>query len=339
MSGLEFDLPAVVPAGLVAYAISRDVPPEEVFAATGLNAEMLSDPEKPVRATVMMPLWRFLLDRFPGEPITLKMAEGLDISYLGLAGQIIRHSPTLRSATERTLRYQRLYDPALFSTIAERGGQVTFTIGHVEEVRQLGTPIEFMAAATLHYIRQLLGERVSLLETRLETQPRGDVAVYERYFGGPVHFGQTSTAMVMDAKLLDRPIIGADPTALRYLSAYADGLLAKTPEQELSLADRVRRAIDRGVIEGDLEPEAIAKHLAMSPRSLQRHLAAEGLSFQSLCDEVRSKTALRLLSQVSTPIQEVAFVLGYQDVPSFYRAFKRWTGKTPAEARRALQAS
>jgi AraC-like DNA-binding protein len=99
----------------------------------------------------------------------------------------------------------------------------------------------------------------------------------------------------------------------------------------------VRRAVERGLVEGGVEAEQIAKRLAMSPRSLQRHLAASGLSFQTLCDEVRHRSALELLRESATPIQEVAFVLGYQDVPSFYRAFKRWTGKTPAEVRRELQ--
>src|SRR5262245_5960343 len=111
MTGLDFEIPSIVPAGLVAYALSRGVSPEEIFPAVHMNAEMLSDPERPVRAAVMMPLWRFLLGRFPGEAITLQMAEGMDYEFLGLAGQIIRHSPTLRVASERTLRYQRLYDP------------------------------------------------------------------------------------------------------------------------------------------------------------------------------------------------------------------------------------
>lgn len=338
MSALDFEIPAVVPAGLCAYAISRDVPPDELFAATGLSAEILSDPERPVRAAVMMPLWRLLLERFPDEAITLQMAAGMDLSFLGLAGQIIRHSATVREATTRVLRFQRLYDPGLFTTYGESDGRLTYGIGHVEEVRQLGAPVEFMAAVTLTCLREMVGEQVPVLEASLETQPRGDPSEYVRFFGGPVRFGQPQTFLVFDAELLDRPVRGADPHVLRYLSAYADGRLSQLPVEDpsLSLIDRVRRALERAMVEGDAGPSAVARSLAMSERTLQRRLAAEGSSFQSLIDDVRHQSALKLLSRAETPIQEVAFVLGYQDVPSFYRAFKRWTGKTPAEARRAL---
>lgn len=339
MAGLDFDLPAVVPAGLVMFGMSRGVPPEELLGAAGLTPDVLDDPERPVRAAVMMPLWRALLDRFPDEPITLQMAATMDFEFLGLAGQVVRHSPTVRAATERTLRYQRIYDPGFYSTLTERNGRLTYAIGHVDEVRKLGAPVEFMLAVSLHYLRQLAGERVNALEAHLETQPRGNPDAYEAYFGGPVKFGQPQTLIVLDARVLDRAVPGADPSVARYLTAYAEELLSKKPdrEPELPIVDRVRRALERGVLQGDVEPEAIARQLAMSTRSLQRHLAAAGSSFQSLCDAVRKEAALKLLRESQSTIHEVAFVLGYQDVPSFYRAFKRWTGETPAELRKRLR--
>lgn len=337
---LDYDIPAIVPAGLVAYAVSRGAPPDEVFRAVGLAPAALADPENPVRAHVMMPLWRLLLDRFPGEAITLEMAEGTGLSFLGLAGQLIRHSPNVRIGIERTLRYQRLYDPALSSTFNVSGRGGTFTISHVDEVRRIGVSLEFMAAVALTCLRQLVGERIGVVEVQLESSPRTDPAHYERWFGGPVRFEQPQTALVIDPALLERPVIGADPQVLRYLSAYADGLLAQRPETErhLPLPERVRAAIERGVLEGDVAPQAIARRLGMSTRTMQRHLAASGLRFQAICDQVREQLALKLLREPTTPIHEVAFALGYGDVPSFYRAFRRWTGRTPADVRRDLAA-
>lgn len=340
MSGLDFELPAVVPAGLITWATARDVPFEDLLSATGLDPEMLADPERPVPARVMIPLWKLLLDRFPGEPVPLQLAETMSFEFLGLAGQVIRHSRTVRDAVTRTLRFQRLYDPGLFTTFDVSEGRVTYGIGHVEEVRALGAPLEFMAAVTVHYIRQMIGERVPAIEVSLETQPRCDREAYARYFGGAVRFGQPRTLVVIDAGLLDRPVVGADDSVLRYLSAYADQQLRQAPEIDpsLGLAERVRRALERGLLEGDAEPSVVARILAMSERTLQRRLAAEGTTFQSLQDQVRRETAMRLLARDETPIQEVAFTLGYQDAPSFYRAFKRWTGRTPAEVRRELRA-
>lgn len=329
----------MVPAGLFAWATARDVPLAALVEATGLAPETLLDPERPVPARVMIPLWQLLLARFPDEPVALQIAEGVDFAFLGLAGQVIRHSRTVRDAVARTLRFQRLFDPGLFTTLEETDGRVTYGIGHVEEVRALGAPLELMAAATVSYLRQMTGERLGAVEVALETRPRGDPEAYTRFFGGPVRFAQPHTCVVVDAAWLDRPVVGADPEVLRHLSAFAELRLGQLPDTDskLSLAERVRRALERGLLEGDAEPAAVARSLAMSERTLQRRLAAEGTSFQSLSDQLRKAAALKLLARAETPIQEVAFVLGYQDTPSFYRAFKRWTGQTPAEVRRALR--
>jgi AraC-like DNA-binding protein len=72
----------------------------------------------------------------------------------------------------------------------------------------------------------------------------------------------------------------------------------------------------------------------MSVRSLGRGLAAEGTSYRELLDQLRRETAARHLADDRVAIAEVAFLLGFADLSAFYRAFKRWTGRTPAEFRR-----
>jgi len=71
----------------------------------------------------------------------------------------------------------------------------------------------------------------------------------------------------------------------------------------------------------------------MSERSLQRRLADEGQTFDALLDELRHELALRYLADKTLAIAEVAFLLGYSEPSAFHRAFKRWTGKTPTQAR------
>jgi len=189
---LDYDIPSVVPAGLIHYAVGRGVPAHELFTALGITPAALQDPEQPVRAEVMMPLWRFLAARFQGEAFTLDMASRMDFSYLGLPGQLIRHSPTLQAALERTLRYQRLYDPALATSLERSGDHAAWCISHVEAVRRIGVSLEFMAAVTVHYLRALTGEHVQVVSVALEGEASGDPLVYTRYFGGPVRFSSAA---------------------------------------------------------------------------------------------------------------------------------------------------
>ena len=78
--------------------------------------------------------------------------------------------------------------------------------------------------------------------------------------------------------------------------------------------------------------------MRMSERTLQRNLGREGTSMQALLDELRHQLALRHLAEAKESIAEISFLLGFADVRAFHRAFKRWTGATPAAYRQARSA-
>ena len=77
--------------------------------------------------------------------------------------------------------------------------------------------------------------------------------------------------------------------------------------------------------------EALGRRLGLSSRTLQRHLQKEGTTFQRTLDEVRTELARHYLKQSSMSGAEISFLLGFEDPNSFFRAFQRWTGKTPRE--------
>jgi AraC-like DNA-binding protein len=100
------------------------------------------------------------------------------------------------------------------------------------------------------------------------------------------------------------------------------------PRETDFLAD-VRRAIADAIRDGDPRLARVAAKLAMSPRSLQRHLEEEGAVFKALVDDTRLRFALGYLRDRGHTLTEIAFLLGYSEVSALNRAFKRWTGVTP----------
>ena len=82
------------------------------------------------------------------------------------------------------------------------------------------------------------------------------------------------------------------------------------------------------------DPEAIARRLAVSLRSLQRKLADEGTSFAALLDETRSTLARGYLDEDRYSVSEITYLLGFAGVSAFSHAFKRWTGSSPSAYRR-----
>ncbi len=111
---------------------------------------------------------------------------------------------------------------------------------------------------------------------------------------------------------------------------------ARSAAAENAFLERVRDAMKRLVDERRFGVDDVAKELAVSPRTLQRRLERSGTTFGELSDAVRRDAALKHLRNPSVPIKEAAFRLGFSEPSTFYRAFRRWTGDTPANYRRAI---
>jgi AraC-like DNA-binding protein len=100
----------------------------------------------------------------------------------------------------------------------------------------------------------------------------------------------------------------------------------------------VQRALASRVAGGDTRIELIGRELGLAPRTLQRRLSDEGVSYQKLLDDARKTAAGQYLGRSSLAIGEIAYLLGYSEPAAFHRAFKRWYQATP-EAFRLLKGS
>jgi AraC-like DNA-binding protein len=134
--------------------------------------------------------------------------------------------------------------------------------------------------------------------------------------------------------LVASPSLAADPENLEHLLRECDLQLRRLQGGELSQRVRARLAKATGLMP-TLEVVAQAEHV--SKRTLMRHLAGEGQTYQGLLDEVRFERACWLLQQSDVTVETVANQLGYEDASNFGRTFKRWSGLTPSEFRRQLK--
>jgi AraC-like DNA-binding protein len=160
-----------------------------------------------------------------------------------------------------------------------------------------------------------------------------DTSEHERIFRAPIRFSAPVDALVLDTAQLESPVRDADPALRRVLEDYLEGLLPQTEPEDLLEAVRCR--VREGTHGRLPSIDAVAHALAMSPRTLQRKLSAQGTTYQELVTEVRKDLARQHLTDSRLSISEIAFLLGFSDVSTFHRAFKRWTQQTPSAFRRA----
>ena len=126
----------------------------------------------------------------------------------------------------------------------------------------------------------------------------------------------------------------ADAVALELARKQCDQQL-----DALSSGGRLVRSVRRLLWDRDgavRSPREVAKAVHMSPRTLRRKLAMQGSSLSSLLGTERRDKAMSLLRSSELSIEEMSVLLGYGSVQNFTRAFRQWTGETPAAFRRAL---
>ncbi|MBT8450382.1 MAG: AraC family transcriptional regulator [Deltaproteobacteria bacterium] len=150
-----------------------------------------------------------------------------------------------------------------------------------------------------------------------------------------LRFGSRSVGFEFPTAWLDLPIRGADPQLGQLLAEQAAAWLS-THEPTPRLADRVRLWLARNLRDSDAVASRLARDMKLSERTLRRKLSEEGTSIRELVAKARQARASELLGSTSAPLDAIAFELGFSSVGAFCRAFKRWTGCSPARYRAEL---
>ena len=141
-------------------------------------------------------------------------------------------------------------------------------------------------------------------------------------------FGAARYELVYEAGLPDLPIDSFNSRLRDYFDQACSELVAKLGAAT-SIVEQVRSKLIAAMDGSEISIEKTAKHLGLSPRSLQRRLADEGTAYNEVLTDVRAEFAKRYLSRGTVSASEVAYLLGFTEPPAFFKAFKRWTGMTP----------
>jgi AraC-like DNA-binding protein len=148
-------------------------------------------------------------------------------------------------------------------------------------------------------------------------------------------FGDSADAdeVVFSKMSQNMPIVSADRYLDELLIRYCEEALIYRGVGRGSFRSSVENAIVPLLPHGRARAAEISRRLGMSERTLARRLASERLTFVGVLNQLRQDLAKRYLKETDLSVSRVAWLLGYQEVSGFTHAFKRWTGRTPNQAR------
>jgi AraC-like DNA-binding protein len=309
-----------------------DVMPSEVLAAAGLSEHALDNPESKIPYRVMGRLLQVAAERTGCPHLGIEIGNSVRTASLGLLGELMRNSPTLRVALNDFALHQHLnaHGGAAYLLEAKRQAFFGYAIyqANVAGAQQI---YDGAATAALSLVCELAGKGcVSSLKVLLSRPEPKDLTPYRRSLGLRLLFNAEQTAVVMPLEMLDQPVAGADS---RLRLALENHVRALSYAGDLHTVAQLRRRLRVGLLKGRVSAIEMASEFGMSSRTLNRRLNAEGARFQEILDETRLEFVEQLLANTQLSISKIGAIAGYSDPSAFTRSFLRMAGVAPSEWR------
>lgn len=325
-------LPAVYALLLIDVAARWGISESQLLQPHGLHRQMLTSPTLRIPLETVNEIYRQALE-LTGEPaLPFYVGMQMKLSSHGFIGFAAMTADNVAQALELAERFISLRIMG-FTLRLERAGDTARLYLETELDLQ---PLRDGAVASLmiglgQMAQVITGETLfGVADINIPGHPRYEEL--HHILPAQIRYDRPYNRISFDAAYLDLPLIMADSSSMQ--------LAVEQCERELVAIGTTNRFVRqvRALIhregEGFRSVEAVADDLHMSERTLKRQLAQEGTTFSDILEDLRRKQAVRLLEQGQESIERIAERLGYSDVANFTRAFKRWTGTTPAQYRK-----
>jgi len=324
--------------GIVRLFESVGLNVSELFRDAGVDLDAVAQHDARFDPDRISTLWELAVARSGNPYLGLAMPDVAHPGSMDVIVHLMMTCPDLLTAIERFLRYLRIVsDAAEIELVREEGGHglTVRLIGGTRPVPR--ARVDFVVVTLLNIFRWLTGLNLRPVAVDFPYPEPPDLQPYRLAcrsplrFDAPIHCIHFAQADLLAPLPTANPALAlaSDRVAREYLSRLETGVIAP----------RVKEVVVRRLADGDPLRADIARELRLSERTLQRRLQDEGTSFHELVDATRREMAEQYLQSGRVALTETAYLLGFADQSTFFRACRRWFGTSPGEYRSRFNAS
>jgi AraC-like DNA-binding protein len=322
---------------VIMAAVDAGASLQDILVHSGLEPVLMTDPQ--ARITLEQ-RYRILetCERLTGD-IHLGLVAGQSASpmILGMAGHLMETSSTMREAMAGLVRFSVTFSSQIGFSAEEQDGRFSLNIEvtPVWEETSPGTvrvPVDLIVSSAVFLFKLLSGRQVKPLDVNYRYPSPGNTSTFTQVLRVAPNWQRPRNQVIFSSSDMDLPVIGHNPDLNLHFQRILEKQLAHV-QGEAGFAQEVYRVILQHYRFLLPRAQEVAAHLHMTPRTLQRKLAAEGTTFQQVADRVRRELSFGMLANQRLTVAEVAYKLGYSEPAAFQRAFKQWTGSTPKRYR------
>lgn len=303
------------------------VVPQDLLRQAHLPLDLFSQPDPSLTVTEYFDFWRGIETLLSSDPaFPLRVAQTVTVEAFSPPIFACICSDNLNLALQRLAQYKPLIGP-LRLDVTQTESQTAIALDELPG--QPSLPPSLVATELtffVHLARLATRDRIIPLQVH-STNPIPGADEFEAFFGVPILEG-VFDGVVFSAVDAQKPFL----TSNAGMWSIFEPMLQKRMQDldiDSQVRDRVRACLMELLASGNCSMTDVARHLAISPRTLQRRLQAEDTSFKQELSRLRAELANHYLLNTPYSSAEISFLLGYSEPSSFFRAFHVWTGKTP----------
>jgi AraC-like DNA-binding protein len=327
---------AVWVKGITEALAAKGLDVRALLAAAEIDPAELDAPGARVATEKISRLWELAVERSGNPAIALAEHRVARPASFDVVGYTMMSCADLRAAYERLRRYMLILSDALTMTLSEERGTFRVTLALFGGDRPVPRQrIEFIMTSLVSFCGWISGREIHAAGIELSYPAPADLAPYREAFRCPLTFAARSNCLSFALADMTQPLPTSNPVLAQMHERFAGDYLRRFDHAQTSY--RCREVIIRRLPDGEPRREQVAEELCMSERTLQRRLGEESTSYVQLLDGTRRELAEQYLGGLNLSLAQAAYLLGFADQSSFFRACKRWFEKSPGEYRSQLQ--
>ncbi len=323
--------------GIVEMLAGEGLDVHALLDAAAIDAQALNAPDSRIPTEKISRLWELSAERSGNPAIGLAQHQVARPASFDVVGYTMMSCANLRAALERLKRFMLILSDALTMHLDDehRGYRMSFELfgGGRPVPRQR---VEFIVVTVIGFLRWISGREVHPAAIDLPYPPPADPAPYRMAFRCPVSFGSSRSSVLFAHADMTMSLPTSNPMLADLHERFAGDYLQRFDHAQTSY--RAREVIIRLLPDGEPRRDQVANELHMSERTLQRRLEEESTSFRQLLDSTRRELAEQYLGRLHLSLAQAAYLLGFADQRSFFRACKRWFEVSPGQYRKQLLA-
>ena len=311
---------------------------DDICQRIGLNQALLLDNSQHITGLHFQQLIALLIEQSSDDLFGLHTSKHVQPGSYSVLGYISMNCENLGQAITKIQPFEKLVGDMGTTTFADLGDQIKIS-WHCQftEPKVKRHMIDNCLGSWLTFARYLVNQTsnpsailLSRKKPALDQQNE-----YQAVFKCPISYGQAENAIIFDKTLLSLPLNKGDQQLLSTLESHAQALISDLTI-ESDMATQLQSHIEKSLKTGNFHQPDIAEQFGISAKTLQRRLAASGVTFQALLDETRLKLAKVYLAESKLNLNEISTELGFIEPRSFYRWFNKLTQNTPGDYRKSL---